>query len=149
MANLEFTTDTIDYLVDKIKRAGLLKVKLKNEAFEMEIEAQGHFAPAAAAAENGSGAAEQFSSARPEQAEPESGSIVRSPIVGTFFAAPAPDKESFVSVGQQVRKGDVLFIIESMKLMNEIKSEYDGRVTKILTEDGQSVEYGQPIMVIE
>lgn len=148
MANLEFTTEMIDYLTEKMKRSGLAKMKLKTQEFEVELQAQGNCALAAISA-GGSAVAQQPEVALPAEVEPESGSIVRSPIVGTFYAAPAPDKESFVSVGQQVRKGDVLFIIESMKLMNEIKSEYDGRVTKILIESGQSVEYGQPIMVIE
>ena len=73
---------------------------------------------------------------------------MKSPIVGTFYSRPAPDKEPCVSVGSKVKKGDVLFIIESMKLMNEITSEFDGEVAEILTEDGQGVEYGQPVMVI-
>lgn len=77
------------------------------------------------------------------------GNVVKSPIVGTFYAAPAPERPAFTQVGQQVKKGDVLFIIESMKLMNEVISELDGTVTHILAEDGQPVEYGQPILCIE
>ena len=75
--------------------------------------------------------------------------MVKSPIVGTFYSTPSPDKPPFVKVGQTVNEGDVLFIIESMKLMNEVKSEYSGKITKILVESGQSVEYNQPILVIE
>ena len=74
---------------------------------------------------------------------------MKSPIVGTFYASPSPDKAPFVEVGQKVKKGDVLFIIESMKLMNEIQSEYDGEVVEILCENGQAVEFGQPIMLIK
>lgn len=77
------------------------------------------------------------------------GTTVKSPIVGTFYASPAPEKPVFVKVGQQVKKGDVLFIIESMKLMNEVVSEYDGEVTKIFVQNEQAVEYGQPILQIE
>jgi acetyl-CoA carboxylase biotin carboxyl carrier protein len=77
------------------------------------------------------------------------GNVVKSPIVGTFFAAPSPDKEPFVKVGSQVKKGDVIFIIESMKLMNEITSEYDGVIAEIIVENGKTVEYGQPILRIE
>ncbi|MBE6853375.1 MAG: acetyl-CoA carboxylase biotin carboxyl carrier protein [Ruminococcus sp.] len=77
-----------------------------------------------------------------------SGNTVKAPIVGTFYAAPSPEKPPFVSVGQQVKKGDVLFIIESMKLMNEIQSEYDGTVKQILVSDASAVEYDQPIMII-
>lgn len=78
-----------------------------------------------------------------------SGNAVKSPIVGTFYAAPSPDKPPFVKVGDSVKKGDVIMIIESMKLMNEIKSEFDGTVKEILVSDGQAVEYDQPIMIIE
>ena len=78
-----------------------------------------------------------------------SGNIVKSPIVGTFYAAPSPDKPAFVKVGDKVKKGDVIMIIESMKLMNEVQSDFDGVVEKILVSDGQAVEYDQPIMIIE
>ncbi|MBR6967043.1 MAG: acetyl-CoA carboxylase biotin carboxyl carrier protein [Ruminococcus sp.] len=82
-------------------------------------------------------------------AEEISGKIVRSPIVGTFYSAPSPDKPPFVKTGDEVKKGDVIMIIESMKLMNEIQSEYDGTVDQILVSDGQAVEFDQPIMVIK
>lgn len=78
-----------------------------------------------------------------------SGNIVKSPIVGTFYATPSPDKPAFVKVGDKVKKGDVIMIIESMKLMNEIQSDFDGVVEKILVSDGQAVEYDQPIMIIK
>ncbi len=78
-----------------------------------------------------------------------SGNIVKSPIVGTFYSAPSPDKPPFVKVGDKVKKGDVIMIIESMKLMNEIQSDFDGVVDKILVSDGQAVEYDQPIMIIK
>ncbi|MDE6788795.1 MAG: acetyl-CoA carboxylase biotin carboxyl carrier protein [Ruminococcus sp.] len=77
------------------------------------------------------------------------GNIVKSPIVGTFYQAPSPDKPPFVKVGDKVKKGDVIMIIESMKLMNEVQSEFDGTVTKILVGDGQPVEFDQPIMIIK
>jgi len=74
---------------------------------------------------------------------------MKSPIVGTFYSAAAPDKPPFASVGSKVKKGDVLFVIESMKLMNEIQSDFDGEVVKIMVENAQGVEYNQPIMIIE
>lgn len=77
------------------------------------------------------------------------GNIVKSPIVGTFYQAPSPDKPPFVKVGDKVKKGDIIMIIESMKLMNEVQSEFDGTVTKILVGDGQPVEFDQPIMIIK
>jgi acetyl-CoA carboxylase biotin carboxyl carrier protein len=74
--------------------------------------------------------------------------IVKSPIVGTFYRAPAPGAKPFVEVGSRVKKGDVLCIIEAMKIMNEVKSDVDGVVEEILVENGQPVEYGQPLFKI-
>ena len=77
------------------------------------------------------------------------GNLVTSPIVGTFYRKPSPDKEPFVKVGDIVNKGDVLCIIEAMKMMNEIKSDFDGQVLSIEVDDAQPVEFGQTIIVIE
>ncbi|MBQ7757120.1 MAG: biotin/lipoyl-binding protein, partial [Oscillospiraceae bacterium] len=77
-----------------------------------------------------------------------SGNVVKSPIVGTFYSAPAPDKAPFVTVGQQVNKGDVLFIIESMKVMSEVQSEFSGVVKEILVNNADPLEFDQPVMVI-
>lgn len=77
-----------------------------------------------------------------DNSEPE-GMIVKSPLVGTFYAAPAEDADPFVSVGDQVKKGQTLAIVEAMKLMNEIESDFDGKVAEIYVENGQAVEYGQ------
>lgn len=85
----------------------------------------------------------------PEVPHASDGNLVKSPIVGTFYASPAPDKPPFVTVGARVKKGDVIMIIESMKLMNEIQSPYDGVVADILVKDGEAVEYDQPVMVIK
>lgn len=78
-----------------------------------------------------------------------SGNVVKAPLVGTFYAASAPDKPPFVTVGKRVKKGDVLMIIESMKLMNEVQSDFDGVVEEILVNNGQAVEFDQPIMIIK
>lgn len=78
-----------------------------------------------------------------------SGNVVKSPLVGTFYSAPAPDADSFVKVGDTVKKGQVLGIIEAMKLMNEIESEYDGVVEAILVNNEEVVEYGQPLFRIK
>ena len=77
------------------------------------------------------------------------GNLVTAPIVGTFYRKPSPEKGPFVKVGDNVNKGDVLCIIEAMKMMNEIKSDFDGKVSAIEVEDGQPVEFGQTIIVIE
>ena len=74
--------------------------------------------------------------------------VFKSPMVGTFYAASSPDDDPFVSEGTVVKKGDVLCIVEAMKLMNEIEAEYDGVVEKVLVKNAQPLEYGQPIFVI-
>ena len=76
------------------------------------------------------------------------GNVVESPLVGTFFAAPAEDAESFVKVGDRVEKGQTLGIVEAMKLMNEIESDYSGTVAEILVNNQEGVEYGQPLFRI-
>ncbi len=77
------------------------------------------------------------------------GNVVKSPLVGTYYAASSPDSAPFVKVGDKVNKGQVLGIVEAMKLMNEIESEFDGTVKEILVENEQMVEFGQPMFVIE
>ena len=77
------------------------------------------------------------------------GNIVKSPMVGTFYLKPSPTSESYVEVGKNVKKGDTLCIIEAMKLMNEIESEFEGKVKEILVKDGEAVEYGKPLFIIE
>lgn len=81
--------------------------------------------------------------------EIEEGNIVKSPMVGTFYMKPAPNAKPYVEVGQKVKKGDVLCIIEAMKLMNEIESEFDGEVAEILLKDGEMVEFGKPLFRIK
>ena len=90
-----------------------------------------------------------FPAAAPAADEANGGNIVKSPIVGTYYRSPSPDKPPFVKVGDKVKKGDVIMIIESMKLMNEVQSEFDGVVERILVADGQAVEFDQPIMIIK
>ena len=80
--------------------------------------------------------------------EEEDCNIVKSPMVGTFYLKPAPNAEQYVEVGKNVKKGDTLCIVEAMKLMNEIESEYDGTIKEILVKDGSPVEYGTPLFKI-
>ena len=82
------------------------------------------------------------------QQEDIKGNQITSPIVGTFYRKPSPDKDPFIKVGDVVQEGDVLCIIEAMKMMNEIKSDFSGKVVSINVEDGQPVEYGQHIITI-
>lgn len=75
--------------------------------------------------------------------------VITSPMVGTFYSKPSPTADVYVDVGSQIEVGDTLCIIEAMKLMNEIESEFAGKITKVLVQDGQSVEYGTPLFEIE
>ncbi len=84
----------------------------------------------------------------PVAAEP-AGHVVKSPMVGTFYRSSSPGAKAFVEVGSQVKEGETLCIIEAMKILNEIEADKSGTVTKILSENGQAVEYGQPLFVIE
>ena len=79
----------------------------------------------------------------------KAGTPITSPMVGTFYMAPSPDSEPFVTVGQSVKSGDVVCIIEAMKMMNEIKAEVAGNIVEVCVEDGQPVEFGQVLMYVE
>lgn len=85
----------------------------------------------------------------PVQETVDEGEIVKSPMIGTFYSKPSPTSRSYVEVGSEVKKGDVLCIIEAMKLMNEIESEYDGKIVEILVKDGEAVDYGKPLFKIK
>lgn len=77
------------------------------------------------------------------------GNIIKSPMVGIFYLKPSPTAEPYIEIGKEVKKGDVLCIIEAMKLMNELESEYTGKVTEVFVKDGEAVEYGTPLLRIE
>lgn len=156
---MELNIDTIKEIIDHVDQSSLSVFKLETEGFKLCVEkpqaVQVVSAPAALSSATVQPAACPACEdpAKPVQdalpAKPEvCGNVVTSPIVGTFYSAASPEKPAFVKVGQHVQKGDVLFIVESMKLMNEITSEYDGTVEEILVQDGQSLEYGQPVLRI-
>src|SRR5215510_6303997 len=100
----------------------------------------------AAAPVAGTAAAPAAAAAAPE---PETGHVIRSPMVGTFYRASSPGAKPLVEVGQAVKEGDPICIIEAMKIMNEIDADKAGTITKILAENGQAVEFDQPLLVIE
>ncbi|WP_395698829.1 acetyl-CoA carboxylase biotin carboxyl carrier protein [Aquabacterium sp.] len=87
--------------------------------------------------------------AAPAAAPAETGHIVKSPMVGTFYRASSPGAKPMAEVGQQVKEGESICIIEAMKIMNEIEADKSGTITKVLVENGQAVEFGQPLFVIE
>lgn len=139
---LEDLKELIEYLKDtditeiSVEKDGT-KIKIKREKFlsAMEIPAQKFVCQQ-----------ERIASKTEEETRVIT---VTSPIVGTFYRAPSPEADPFVEVGSKVKKGQVLCIIEAMKLMNEIESDVDGIVLKILVENGQPVEYGEPLFLIE
>ncbi len=117
---------------------------------------QGTWVPAPSASPAMAAAAPALPQATALQAAPvapaavaETGHVVRSPMVGTFYRASAPGAKPLVEVGQAVKEGDPICIIEAMKIMNEIDADKDGTVTKVLVENGQAVEFDQPLLVIE
>ncbi|MDO4904328.1 MAG: acetyl-CoA carboxylase biotin carboxyl carrier protein [Lautropia sp.] len=105
--------------------------------------------PAPATAAQAAAPATAADAAPPAGTAPSRGKTIKSPMVGTLYRAPNPEADPFVSVGSTVKVGDTLCIIEAMKLMNEIESEFAGTVVEILVENGQPIEYGQPLFVIE
>ena len=134
--------------IDLMKESGLGYFRIKDEEFEIELGEKHPAPPVPFPAQQPAAAFTPADSSTVHTAAKD-GKIMNSPIVGTFYAAPSPEKPPFVTIGKQVMKGDVLFIIESMKLMNEVTSEFDGVVAEIYVEDGDTVEFGQPIMRIE
>ena len=130
---------------------GNFSITVENTPVEAAAAAPTAAAPAAAptaAAPAAAPTAVQESAAQPEE-ESYSGTVVSAPLVGTFYAANAPEEPPIVSVGDTVTKGQTLCIIEAMKTMNTIESPCDGKVQKILVTNGELVEYHQPLIVIE
>lgn len=144
-----WNADAVKELMDHMVKTGLDGLSLEDGDFKLTLTAPARPIPASPAIPQGAPAVPAAPVSQPEAASAAPvGDVVKSPIVGTFYAAASPDKPPFAQVGSRVKKGDTLFIIESMKLMNEIQSEYTGEVVEILAENGQAVEYGQPIMII-
>jgi len=144
-------------LIDLVEQSGIAELEITEGEEKVRISRSGAAqpavttAPAPVAASTpaqppaaASSSADQADSA-PSEAE---GHIMRAPMVGTFYRAPAPGAKAFVEVGQSVSEGEALCIIEAMKLLNEIESDRTGTIKAILVENGHPVEYGQPLFVI-
>jgi len=106
-------------------------------------------APPAAALPAAAPAAAATPAAATPAAEEVDGTVINSPMVGTYYAAPSPGAPSFVKVGQSIKPGDTICIVEAMKILNQIEAEVGGVVKKLLVEDGQPVEFGEPLMIVE
>ena len=145
---IEDTIECIEALAEIVKKNDLGKIRVSTDEVEIVIEGRPCPPPKPAPMPVMGVPAAAHAQGAPAPA-PVSGNIVTSPIVGTFYASPSPEKPAFVKVGDTVNTGDVVCIIESMKLMNEINSEFSGKVAEIYVKDGQAVEYGQKLMRIE
>lgn len=150
MAKIENTTECLEALIDMMTKKGLSKLSYSDGEFEVKLSTE-------TCQTVYSGNHLTMSDAKPTTKCDEAvavipavcGKIIKSPIVGTYYNAPAPDKAPFITVGEKVKKGDVLMIIESMKLMNEIACDCDGTVAEIMISTGSPVEFDQPILRIE
>lgn len=143
-------------MADKLKKNELtsfeleyedLKITVHRDAPTLVTQAAASISTAPVVVPTTAIAAEESSKASKEASL--SGNIIKTPIVGTFYRSPSPGSEAFVKIGSKVKRGDVLCIVEAMKMLNEIESEFDGEVTQILVSDGDMVEFEQPIIVIE
>lgn len=151
---IEDTIECVEALAKILKENDLGKIKVSTEDIDIEIEGKRNPPPHVAPHIAPLGVVPPVSAVPPVPAEkpaevPEKGNFITSPIIGTFYTSPAPEKPCFVKVGDTVNVGDVVCIIESMKLMNEITSEFSGRVAEVYVDNGESVEFGQKLMRIE
>ncbi len=137
-------------LADLLRDYGLTEVEVEREGVRVRLrrEPAAPAAPSAGSAVVAPAAASPAVSAEPAASEAHLLTI-EAPMVGTFYRAPSPDAQPFVRDGDRVKKGQVVCIIEAMKLMNEIESKVAGRVVKVLVENAQPVEYGQPLFLVE
>ena len=145
-------------LIDLVSESNISELEITEAEGKVRIVKAGEAAPvqyvqsaapqvaAPAPAPASSGAATEAAAVTPTAA---AGHTVKSPMVGTFYRSSSPGAPSFVEVGAQVKEGDTVCIIEAMKILNEIEADKSGTVTQILGENGQAVEYGQPLFIIE
>jgi len=140
--------DDLKELMGLLKDTDITELQIEKDGTKIKIKREKFFAPLEIPT-----AIQKKEEIRKEaevEARTEGGLItITSPLVGTFYLTPSPEAEPFVTVGSRIRKGQVICIIEAMKLMNEIESEVDGIVVKILVENGNPVEYGEPLFLVE
>jgi len=152
----------IQELVKLVSKSGIGELKIKDGEFQISIRAGGYsvepvaqtpviaVAPAPATSSSPPPTA-KLEQPKAEVPSPEANGhhVVKSPMVGTFYRRPAPDKEAFVKPGDKINQGDVICIIEAMKLFNEIEADVSGTVVKVLVEDSSPVEFDQPLLVVD
>jgi acetyl-CoA carboxylase biotin carboxyl carrier protein len=157
------TLDEIKQILDLVREHELAEFELEQEGVKLRVRKKGHETPtmvvspahslpvpvvAAGAPAAVQPAAEPAAADAPADTEGVELAVVKAPIVGTFYRAPEPTAPPFVNVGDTIRKNQVVCLIEAMKLMNEIVSEYDGEVVQIFVENGQPVQYGERLFAV-
>ena len=162
--NQDMNLSQIQELIKFVSKSGVSEVAIEQKDFKITIKAQEAkgkvqeviqvampaAAPVAMPAAQVAAAPTPAPAAAPAAAEPKGNTIeVRSPMIGTFYRSPSPDKPAFVEVGQTIKAGDTVCVIEAMKLFNEIEAEVSGTIVKVLVNDSTPVEYDQPLFLVE
>jgi acetyl-CoA carboxylase biotin carboxyl carrier protein len=159
---MDLSLKLIENLVELVSKSEVDEVSIKEEGYKLKIKKnarkvveapqtvhvpQQQAAPQAQAPAQPAPSSEEKST--DDSAPSANQKTITSPIVGTFYEAPGPDQDPFIKVGDHVSKGDTVCIVEAMKIMNEIDSELEGKIVKILVDDAQPVEFEQPLFIIE
>ena len=142
-----FNIDEIKELITLLEESSLSVLEVKDDDKKVRLE-KAQTSAAAPAAVTVNAAPVQAAPAPAAEAD-DNGKTISAPIVGVFYAAPSPESDPYVQVGQKVKKGDVVCIIEAMKCMNEIQAEEDGEIAAVLATNGELVEYNQPLFAIK
>lgn len=137
-------------LIDLVQESGIAELEITEGEEKVKIVKGGEatVTPIAAAAPAAAPAAVAAAAAAPAEPPPQEGHVLKAPMVGTFYRSASPESKAYVEVGQNVKAGETVCIIEAMKLMNEIEADATGVIKAILVENGQPVEYGQPLFII-
>lgn len=150
--------EEIKQLIQLAEESELTHIEIKDKDFKITLKKENETVVASApvVAPIAPVAAQPAVSATPAEAsqgavaeKPSTGKIIKAPMVGTFYQSASPDTPAFISVGDEVKKGQTVCILEAMKLMNEIESDFDGKIVKILVNNEDMVEYGQPLFEVE
>ncbi|MCB1832403.1 MAG: acetyl-CoA carboxylase biotin carboxyl carrier protein [Geminicoccaceae bacterium] len=153
MAKLNIDAEYVAKLAELLQRTGLTEIEITEGDARIrvakKIKQTIEYAAAAPAAAHVAHAAAVIAGDEPAKPAADHPGTVKSPMVGTVYLAPDPSSPSFVSVGEQVREGQTLLIIEAMKVMNSIRAPHSGKVTEILVQNATPVEFGEPLLVIE
>ena len=139
----------INALITQFDESGLSKIKIIKDGFEIEMEKATGLVAAPVQAVVAAPVAQAVAPAVTSAPAAISGDTIDSPMVGTYYAAPSPDSAPFIKVGDTVKKGQAVAVLEAMKIMNELEAEFDCKILDILVTDGQAVEYDMPLFVVE